>query len=240
MSDRAMSDSLAGKTLIITGGFGHLGSAVAAMAGARGAKLALVDRAPVRDFERADAFGDGALLLGGVDLTSREQAEAATAAVAERFGGVDGILNIAGGFVWETFADSTLDSWDRMYRMNVLTCVTATHAALPRLLERGGSVVCISAGPALKGALGMAPYAAAKAGVARFVESLSEEVKDRGVRVNAVMPSIIDTPVNRRDMPDADVSTWVSPQALGEVLLFLSSDAASAVTGALIPVFNRA
>lgn len=235
-----MTDSLAGKTLIVTGGFGHLGSAVAAMAAARGASLALVDRSPAQDFDRAGEFGEATLLLGDVDLTRRDQAEAAVAAVVERFGAVDGILNIAGGFVWETFADSALDSWDRMYRMNVLTCVTATHAALPRLLERGGTVVCISAAPALKGALGMAPYAASKAGVARFVESLSEEVKDRGVRVNAVMPSIIDTPVNRRDMPDADVATWVSPEALGEVLLFLSSDAASAVTGALIPVFNRA
>lgn len=234
-----MSNSLAGKTLVITGGFGSLGSAAGALAIQRGANVALVDRAPTAVFKQASAYSTNGMMLGDVDITNIDDATKAMAAVAERFGAIDGILNIAGGFVWETFADNELGNWDFMYQINVKTCVTATRAVLPHLLKNGGAIVCISAGPAVKGALGMAPYAASKAGVARFAESLSEEVKDKNVRVNAVMPSIIDTPANRKDMPDADYSKWVSPEDLSKVLLFLVSDEARAITGALIPVFNK-
>lgn len=233
-----MTQPLAGKTLIITGGFGNLGRVVGQQALKRGANVCLLDYSPVP--ENLDLLSSANVLaIGGVDVTDREATAAAIQEVLEKFGRLDALLNIAGGFRWETFAESNLENWDFLYNMNVKTAVTTTHAALPHLLKNGGAVVCISAGAALKADLGLAAYAASKAGVSRFVESLSQEVKDRGVRVNAVMPSIIDTPVNRKDMPDADFSTWVSPEALANVLLFLVSDEASAITGAQIPVFNR-
>lgn len=234
-----MVGTLEGKTIAVTGGFGGLGSVVGREALKRGANVAMIDRAPDTLFGAASEFAGKGLVLGNVDLSSQQAAEHAFSSVQEKFGRVDGILNIAGGFVWETFCDNDLDSWDAMYQINVKTAVIASKAALPYLLQAGGSIVCISAGPALKAGIGMGPYAASKAGVARFVESLSEEVKDRNVRVNAVLPSIIDTSTNRRDMPDADFSTWVTPEDLASVLMFLVSDEAKVITGALIPVFNK-
>lgn len=234
-----MSTSLQNKTVIITGAFGNLGVAVAREASARGANVVMVDRVPVPQDDRLQGIGENLLLVGEIDLTDLDQANQAISKAVDQFGGVDALLNIAGGFCWETFADNDLSNWDFLYNINIKTAITATKAALPQLREGGGAVVCISAGPALKGELGMGPYAASKAGVARFVESLAQEVKDDFVRVNAVMPSIIDTPLNRKEMPDAEFDRWVSPQALANVILFLASDEASAVTGALVPVFNR-
>ena len=231
--------SLENKTVIITGAFGNLGVAVAAEAAARGANVVLVDMAPAPTDGSLDGLPENRLVLDGVDLTDYQQAADTVAKAVDKFGSVDALLNIAGGFCWETFADNDLANWDKMYTINVKTAVTATKAALPRLQQDGGAVVCVSAGPALKGDMGMGPYAASKAGVARFVESLAAEMKDQGVRVNAVMPSVIDTPQNREAMPDEDFDRWVKPEALANVILFLASAEASAVTGALVPVFNR-
>ncbi|GIX30522.1 MAG: 3-ketoacyl-ACP reductase [Porticoccaceae bacterium] len=232
-----MSSPLADRVVVVTGGFGNLGWGVGREAAARGARVALLDLAP----EPPSGLEPppGALLLGGVDITDPAAARSALEKVVATYGRLDVLLNIAGGFCWETFEEGDLESWDRMFRINLKTAVTATKAALPHLLAQGGSVVCVSAGPALKGDLGLGPYAAAKAGVARFVESLAAELKDRGVRVNAVLPSIIDTPQNRQAMPDADFARWVTPEQLARVILFLASDEADAVTGALVPVFNR-
>ena len=227
------------KTVIITGAFGNLGVAVARAAAARGANLVLVDRAPAPTDDSLQGLPDSKLVLDGVDLTDLDQAAGMVSSAVEKFGAVDALLNIAGGFCWETFADNDLGNWDFMYTINVKTAVTATKAALPELQKSGGSVVCISAGPALKGDMGLGPYAASKAGVAKFVESLSAEMKDRGVRINGVMPSVIDTPQNREAMPDEDFDRWVKPESLANVVLFLVSEEASAVTGALLPVFNR-
>ncbi len=234
-----MSAPLSNKCIVITGAFGNLGMVVARVAADRGAKVALVDRAPVPQAKAFDGLPDDVLALGDVDMTNLQQAEKALQTVADRYGRIDALLNIAGGFAWETFADNALDSWDFLYTVNLKTAVTATKAALPRLLDGGGAVVCVSAGAAQKSGLGQGPYAASKAGVSRFVESLSEEVKDQGVRINAVLPSIIDTPDNREGMPDAEFDRWVSPEALANVILFLVSEEASAIHGAQIPVFNR-
>ena len=127
-----------------------------------------------------------------------------------------------------------------MYQMNVRTAVVASQAALSHLAATGsGRIVNVGALAALKAGMGMGAYAASKAGVVRLTEALAEEVKDRGVTVNAVLPSIIDTPTNRPDMPDADPGRWVSPTALASVIAFLLSDEAAAVTGACLPVSGR-
>ena len=124
--------------------------------------------------------------------------------------------------------------------MNVQTAANASRAATPYLRESAaGRIVNVGANAALKASLGMGPYAASKAGVHSLTESLAEELKADGVTVNAVLPSILDTPTNRADMPKADFASWVAPNELAAVMLFLASEAASAVTGALIPVTGR-
>ena len=231
--------SLQDKIVVITGGFGSLGLAAAKAASASGAKVALIDRAPVPTDGRLKDLPESALPLGDVDLTDLQQAQAAAKQIADKFGRIDALLNIAGGFRWETFADNDLDSWDFLFSINVKTAISASKAMLPYLQKEGGAIVCISAGAANKAEVGLGAYAASKAGVSRFVEALSQEVKDQNIRVNAVLPSIIDTPPNRQDMPDAEFDRWVTPEALANVLLFLISDEASAITGAQIPVSNR-
>jgi NAD(P)-dependent dehydrogenase (short-subunit alcohol dehydrogenase family) len=229
-----------GRVVVVTGAFGVLGAAVAGRFAARGARVALVDVAPQPSVELAAEFGGGHMLLGGVDLADFEATRKAMAAISMRFGGIDVLVNVAGGFRWEKVEDGDVETWDQLYAMNLRTAVVSCKAALPALLERpAGRIVNIGAGAAAKAGLGMGAYTASKAGVQRLTEALSEEFKDRGITVNAILPGTIDTPRNRLDMPDADFSRWVAPHAIAEVIAFLASDAAAAVTGAAIPVFGR-
>jgi NAD(P)-dependent dehydrogenase (short-subunit alcohol dehydrogenase family) len=223
-----------GKVLVITGALGALGSIVAETAQGRGARVVVIDHAPAQ----APATPTR-IELGGVDLSDAAQARKAIDVGAAHFGRLDALINIAGGFVFETVADGDGQSWQRMYAMNVLTARNAAHAALPHLVRSGaGRIVNVGAIGALQAGAGMGPYAASKAGVHRLTEALAAEWKGK-VTVNAVLPSTIDTPANRASMPKADFTKWVSPLELAEVILFLASDAASAVTGALIPVAGR-
>jgi NAD(P)-dependent dehydrogenase (short-subunit alcohol dehydrogenase family) len=223
-----------GKVVVITGALGALGRGVVELALARGAKVAGVDHAQAQAPASAER-----LELGGVDLTDPAQASKAIDAAATHFGRLDALVNIAGGFSFEKVADGDAKTWQRMFAMNVMTARNASHAALPRLSASGnGRIVNVGAMGALQAGAGMGPYAASKAGVHRLTEALAAEWKGK-VTVNAVLPSTIDTPANRASMPKADVSKWVTPRELAEVILFLTSDAASAVTGALIPVNGR-
>lgn len=220
------------RSVIVTGGFGVLGQAVAQAFARAGNKVARIDFAQ----QPHDAL-DGALDIGGVDLTDAASTEAALAKVAAEHGGIDVLVNVAGGFTWETLEDGSIASWSKMHAMNVLTTATITQLALPTLkASQAGRIVNIGAGGAVKAAMGMGAYAASKSGVHRLTEALAEELAGSTVTVNAVLPSIIDTPTNRADMPDADFSTWVSPAAIAKVILFLASNDAGAVNGALIPV----
>jgi len=222
------------KTCAITGGFGVLGQAVARAVLATGGGAARTDSGP-----QGRGLPDGVIALGGVDLSDEGQAKAAMDRAAEALGGLDVLVNVAGGFTWQTLADGDLAAWSRMFTLNTLTCATACKAALPHLLAaRAGRIVSVGAGGAVKAAAGMGAYAASKAGVHRLTESLAEELKGR-VTVNAVLPSIIDTPTNRADMPDADFAAWVTPDEVAQAILWLASDAASGVTGALLPVSGR-
>jgi NAD(P)-dependent dehydrogenase (short-subunit alcohol dehydrogenase family) len=229
---------MAGRVIAITGAFGVLGQAAAEAAAGQGARLALIDFA--KDAPAGLPSGPDVLVLGGVDLTDAVQAGAAMDAVADRFGGIDALLNIAGGFTWETLQDGSIASWPAMYRLNVLTAANACRAAVPHLKRSAaGRIVNVGSAAALKAGMGMGAYAAAKAGVHSLTQALAEELKGDNVTVNAVLPSIIDTPTNRADMPDADFAAWVAPGDLAAVMLFLASEAAVAVTGALVPVTGR-
>jgi NAD(P)-dependent dehydrogenase (short-subunit alcohol dehydrogenase family) len=225
--------SLAGKTIAVTGAFGVLGRAVASAAEAAGARVARLDAAKAVAVKTS---GGGDLVFEALDLTDEPASTAAMAEIAHAAGGLHGLVNVAGGFTWQTVEGSPAAVWEAMFRINLVTAVTASRAALPHLTASRGAIVNIGANAATRAAAGMAPYAASKAGVARFTEALAEEVAGVGVRVNAVLPNIIDTPTNRRDMPTADVSSWQSPDQIAKVIVFLLSDDAAAITGAAIPV----
>lgn len=229
---------LAGKCYAVTGGFGSLGRAVADALLAAGARVALLDQAP----EPATPAAAGVLRLAPLDLNEPAAAAAAFERIIGEFGQLDGLINIAGTFRWETLEAGSLDTWDLLYRVNLRTAVQACKLASPHLLRAaadGRRIINIGAAAAARAGLGMGAYAASKAGVARLTEALAEEFKDRGITVNAVLPSIIDTAVNRAEMPDADFSRWVSPAAIADLILFLLSPRAQAITGASIPVSGR-
>jgi NAD(P)-dependent dehydrogenase (short-subunit alcohol dehydrogenase family) len=224
---------------IVTGAFGSLGRVVARVAAERGWRVAALDQAPTAPADISS--GEGRIeLLAGVDLMDPASAQKAVGSVVSRLGRLDALLNIAGGFRWTPVVESDAAVWDLMFRMNVQTAVNASRAAIPHLIASGaGRIVSVGAGAAERASVGMGPYTASKSGVHRFTESLAEELKAKGVTVNAVLPTIIDTPQNRADMPDADPAKWVQPAELAEVMLFLASEQASAVTGALVRVPGR-
>lgn len=219
--------------VVITGGQGALGSATAALAREQGWTVVLIDHAP------GDAREPDLLTIGGVDLTDPAQAEAAMDRAVLELGRIDALLNVAGGFVWQT-TEAEAPAHERMFRLNVLTCLNATRAALPHLKRSPeGRVVNVGANGALKADVGMGAYAASKSGVHRLTEALARELKDTTVTVNAVLPSILDTAQNRADMPDADPGDWVAPRDLAAVMLFLASPESRAMRGALVPVTGR-
>jgi NAD(P)-dependent dehydrogenase (short-subunit alcohol dehydrogenase family) len=220
------------RSVIVTGGFGILGEAVAKAFADAGNKVTRIDFAP-----EAKAPIAGALDIGGVDLTDAASTKDALDKVIETHGGIDVLVNVAGGFTWETLEGGAIATWAKMQSMNLLTAATITQLALPALkASAAGRIVSIGAGAAIKAGMGMGAYAASKSGVHRLTEALAEELAGTSVTVNAILPSIIDTPTNRADMPDADFSTWVQPGAIADVIGFLASEAGRSITGALIPV----
>jgi NAD(P)-dependent dehydrogenase (short-subunit alcohol dehydrogenase family) len=225
---------MSGKVIVVTGASGALGKVVAEAALARGARVAGIDHAPSQIPATPDRIE-----FGGVDLSDSGHAKKAIDAAAAHFGRLDALINIAGGFAFEAIAEGDPKTWQRMYALNVLTALNASQSAIPHLEASGaGRIVNIGAMGALQAGAGMGAYAASKAGVHRLTEALAVEWKGR-ITVNAVLPSTIDTPANRASMPKADFKKWVTAEELAEVILFLASDAASAVTGALLPVSGR-
>jgi NAD(P)-dependent dehydrogenase (short-subunit alcohol dehydrogenase family) len=227
---------LEGKRVAVTGAFGALGAATVAALEKAGARVAAIDRAEnpkTVEFESAKCFG-------GVDLGEPDAAQATLKKAADTLGGLDALVNIAGTFRFEKVGDGALDTWDFLYRVNLRTAVAASKAALPFLLHgNAASIVNIGAMGAVKAGAGMGAYAASKAGIFKLTEALAEELKDKDITVNALLPSIIDTPPNRADMPKSDFSKWVTPEQIADVIVFLLSRHARAITGALIPVSGR-
>lgn len=225
------------QTVVITGAAGHLGRAVATAFRERGAQCVLLGR-HVDTLEEASAADVLALPL---DLLDRDQVRAGIEQAVARFGGIDVLCHIAGGFrMGEAVHETTDASWDFLMDVNARTLVNVAAAVVPHLLRRGGGkIVTVGAAAAVRGAAHMGAYSASKSALLRLTEAMSAELKDHGINVNCVLPSIIDTPDNRAAMPDADYSRWVAPQALANVIVFLASDAASAIHGAALPVTGR-
>jgi NAD(P)-dependent dehydrogenase (short-subunit alcohol dehydrogenase family) len=228
--------NLTGKKIVVTGAFGALGGVVSAAVKSAGAQVACIDFAPAA---KAPSAVSGCVLIGGVDLGSPTAAATALQSAASQLGELNGLVNIAGGFRWEKIADGDIATWDFMFNVNVRTAVNAIRAALPLLAAPNARIVNIGAAGAIKAAAGVGSYAGSKAGVAKLTESLADELKDSGVTVNAVLPSIVDTPANRADMPTAEFDRWVKPEQVADLIVFLLSDRSSAITGALIPITGR-
>ena len=214
------------KKIVVTGGAGALGSAVGRVAAANGASVTLLDVVPILDQD----FGKTIVC----DLLDQES----VAQCFQEIGDFDVLANVAGGFdMGPTVQETTDEFWESLFDINVKTVRRVLEEAIPILVKRGnGSVINVGAQGAMRGMANMGAYLSSKSVVMRLTESLSEEVKEKGVNVNAVLPSIIDTPRNRSDMPDADFSKWVDSEELANVVCFLGSDNAKAIHGALIPV----
>lgn len=234
-SDAQIQGQYQGQVVIVSGAAGVLGQAVAEHLGDLGCRLMLIDLHQPPWEGEADAVS-----IGNVDLTQPEHAQEVVAQTLEYFGQVDAVVNIAGGFAFEYQSESSLDTWDSMYAVNVQTAVNMCQAVLPMFQEQqGGVLINIGAAAAAKATAGMGAYAASKSAVLRLTEAIAEENKHLGIRANALLPSILDTPSNREAMPETDPSLWVSPQSLAGVIAFLLSDAAADITGAAIPVTGR-
>jgi NAD(P)-dependent dehydrogenase (short-subunit alcohol dehydrogenase family) len=234
--DAGLDMNLSGRKIVVTGAFGALGTKVSVAVRAAGATVTCIDHSAV---ERAHDSLEGCVVIGGVDLALPDAAAAALKGAAKQMGGLDGLVNIAGGFRWEKVEGGGIATWDQLYTINLRTAVNAVQAALPLIGSEHGRIINVGAAGSIKAGTGMGAYAASKAGVAKLTEALADELKDKGVCVNAILPSIIDTPANRADMPDADPARWVKPEQVADLVVFLLSDHSSAITGALIPIVGR-
>jgi NAD(P)-dependent dehydrogenase (short-subunit alcohol dehydrogenase family) len=236
--------TLDSRVVIVTGAAGNLGRATAAAMRVAGAQTVLVDarEADIREAHPAAAGDPAQLVCGDTDLTDEAAAGAVVAKARERFGRVDVLVNTVGGFRGgKAVQEEALATWDLMMSLNLRTTLLTCRAALPGFIDQGsGAIVNVAAGAALATPAGLAAYSASKSAVIRLTEALAAEGKAHGVRANAVLPSTIDTPQNRSAMPKADFSKWVAPEAIADVIVFLVSDAARAVTGVALPVFGRA
>jgi NAD(P)-dependent dehydrogenase (short-subunit alcohol dehydrogenase family) len=225
------------RTVIITGAAGNLGRAVAAAFARQGARLVLMARE--RD-QLLQAFGEEheRMLFAPADLAALAEVEAAARSALQRFGRIDVLCNLAGAFRMGPPVHETADAdWELLFGANVRSVLHMARAVVPGMIAAGGGrVVNVAASSAQKGVARMGAYCASKDAVIRITEAMAAELGGKGINVNCVLPSIIDTPENRAAMPGADPARWVSPEALADAILFLASDAARAIHGAALPV----
>jgi len=219
------------RSAIVTGGTGALGQAVVAAFVAGG------DRVVVPWIVEAEAERVRARIPSAILVRADVADEAGAAAVAKQADAPSVLVNGVGGFAMGPHHTVPLASWDQLYRLNVRAAASMTRAVLPALLAGGGgAIVNVAAAAALDPPAEMGAYTASKAALVAFTRSLAKEVGPRGVRVNAVLPTTIDTPANRAAMPDADFSLWTQPEQIAAAIHWLASDAASGVRGALVPL----
>lgn len=225
------------KVVVLTGAAGHLGRAAARHFAGRGASLVLIDVDGAR-LQQAHGDARARLMFAPADLRDAAQAAAAVQAALHRFGGIDVLVNLAGGFRMGEAVHETSDyTWNLMFDLNTRTLLNMCRAVVPAMQAVGrGRIVNVGAYGALRGGALTGAYGAAKSSVIRLTESMSAELREHGIGVNCVLPTIIDSPDNRAAMPDADPARWVAPDALADVIGFLSSDAARAMHGAAVPV----
>ena len=226
--------------VLITGATGDFGPYVARAFAAAGARLAPT----ARKLEQAQALaaelglGEDRALPYSVDVTQADSVAAWVAAIVAKWGRVDVLVNVAGGYKpGKAVAEMEESDLDFMFNLNARSAFLTCRAVIPHMLAQGsGRIINIGAKAGVLAGRKSTAYAVSKAAVLRLTEALSAEVREHNINVNAILPSTIDTPANRAAQPDADTSKWVKPEDLASVIVFLASDAASAIHGAEIPV----
>ncbi|NIP16180.1 MAG: SDR family NAD(P)-dependent oxidoreductase [Pseudomonadales bacterium] len=223
-----MSGNFSGSVVVVTGAAGALGRAVVEHFAACGATVAQLDVVSI----------DNAHFSETCDLTDPGSCRQAVTLIIETLGRIDVLANIAGGFTMgEAVHETSEETWDFMMGLNARSVLNMARAVVPAMLQQGqGKIVNVGAGAGLAGIANMGAYSASKSVVIRLTEAMSAELKESGINVNCVLPSIIDTERNRADMPDADFDRWVKPSAMAEVIGFLASLAADPIHGAAVPV----
>jgi NAD(P)-dependent dehydrogenase (short-subunit alcohol dehydrogenase family) len=221
-------------TVLVAGGTGYLGTAVVRELLAGGYAVTatwVVER-------EAERLAAEPVELVHADLFDAEQVGKAIDATAD----LEAVVNLVGGYAEGPLVHETdPDQFDGLMRLNVKPCFMLARAAMPRLMERGGGAfVGVSARPALRPFPGAAAYIASKAAVLALIQALDAEYKHHGIRCNAILPSVIDTPANRTAQPDADYSKWVQPEEIAKVVRFLVSEESGPTSGAAVPVYGRA
>ena len=237
-----MNVSFAGKVVLVAGGTGGLGRAVSLAFLAEGAKTIVTYRNDSEFAELQKGAGDASPRLEGhrVDVTDEAAVGQLVNLVVGRYGRLDAMVNAVGGYaggikLWELEAKT----FELMLALNLRAGYALSRAAVvPMLKQRHGAIVNVAARAAVDHGGGAAAYAASKAAAVAMMDSLAADVKGTGVRVNSILPSIIDTEANRKAMPNADFATWPKPDDIGRVILFLASDDASVIHGAAIPVYG--
>lgn len=234
-----VSFDFAGKVVLITGAAGNLGAALAEAFHAAGATLVLAERNLEKLQEIAGGWANTLLLP--VDLLDEASVQQMAAAAAAQYGRIDVLANIAGGFTMgASLHETELKTWEFMLNLNARSVFLMCRAVIPHMLAQGaGKIVNVAARAGLSGGAQMAPYSVSKSAVIRLTESMAAELKGHNINVNCVMPGTIDTPQNRAEMPKADWSRWVTPEAIARVILFLAADDAAAIQGAAVPVYGR-
>jgi NAD(P)-dependent dehydrogenase (short-subunit alcohol dehydrogenase family) len=232
-----MPGEFEGQRVIVTGAAGALGHAVATAFAQRGADLVLFDIDQQR-LSQCHADAPAGTVFRAVELADTEGVRRAVAQVLSGDPRIDVLCNIAGGFGMGPAVHETPPAlWQQMLDSNANSVLNMMRAVVPAMLAAGrGRIVNVGAGAAVKAGARAGAYAASKSIVLRLTEAASAELREQGINVNCVLPSIIDTPANRAEMPDADFSRWVAPADLAAVICFLCSDAARAVHGAALPV----
>lgn len=234
-----VSIDMSDQVVLITGAAGALGSAVVETFASAGATVVGSDVVDVTD-EDSLLDPDAPSEFISADFTDPDSVSQTVDRIVDTYGRLDVLVNVAGTWMGgDPFEETDVSTFDALININLKTMFLASKVALPHLQDAGGAIVSISARSSLEGGTGDGIYRATKAGVRLLTESIAEE--NRGsVRANAVMPSIIDTPMNRNMMPDADHEAWVDPREIAAVILWLCSDGASVTSGAAIPVYGEA
>lgn len=235
---------LSDKVAIITGGTGGLGVAVTGRfleAGANG----VVASHSTEKFNTLKGQWEG---MGGAcqfietDVLDEDSVRRLVAQVLDRYGKIDILANLVGGFLGGVpLSETTLEQWERQMSLNLKSAFLCSKQVFNAMKQqRWGRIINVGSKGGLQGTAGMSAYSAAKAGVINLTQSLAEEGREHDITANVVIPSIIDTPDNRKAMPDADFDRWVKPESIADVLVFLSSETAGDVSGAVVPVFGKA
>jgi NAD(P)-dependent dehydrogenase (short-subunit alcohol dehydrogenase family) len=237
-----MSDSLRGKVILISGATGALGSAVTREFAQTEAHLALIGRSEQKLERLTTEVGLPVerVFTAVADVTQADGVRDLLEAIVARFERVDVLLNTVGGWSGgKPVGETSVEEWDRMLALNLRSAFLISRAVLPMMLEAGwGRIVHVSSKTAVAPRAKQAAYAVAKMGLITLTEVIATEVKRDGVTANVILPSIIDTPANRKAMPKADHGKWVKPAHIAATMRFLCSDAAASINGSRIPIYG--